>query len=121
MRRSWDHSLHAPLLSRSLLGSESDDANWYGVEENKLSTDKTRALSDPMDLDSESTVTDQKAFKTETLYLQRQVETEAKTNATVVGELLASRLHTQSPFGKLSLLLMVCSSLLIIAKTSSSP
>ena len=98
MRRSWDHSLHAPLLSRSLLGSESDDANWYRVEENKLSRDKIRALSDPMDLDSESIVTDQQAFKIETLYLQRQVEADAKTNATVVGEFLASRLHTQSPF-----------------------
>lgn len=121
MRGSWDNPLRAPLWSRSLLGSESDDAKWYEVEENKLSTDKTRASSDPMDLDSESTVTNQNAFKAEILNLQRQVEAEAKTNATVVGEPLASRLHTQSPFGKLSLLLMVCSSLLIIAKTSSSP
>ena len=82
-------------------------------------TDNTTAPSDTMDLDSGSTVTNQAAFKAETLHLQRQVE--AKTSATVVGELLASRLHTRSPFGRLSLLLIVCSSLPILAKASSSP
>ncbi|CAD6587423.1 MAG: hypothetical protein ASARMPRED_003092 [Alectoria sarmentosa] len=64
-----------------------------------------------MDLDSGSAVTNQAAFKAEILDLQRQVE--AKTSATVVSELLASRLHMRSPFGKVSLLLIVCSSLSI--------
>lgn len=118
VRGSWDNPSRPPLLSHSLSGSESDVAKWYENEASKVSTDKPRAPSDPMDLDYEFVVTDKNASKAESLYLPRQIE--AKTSETVVGALLAGRLQENPPFGSSSPLLMFCSSLLILLKTSSS-
>ena len=94
-------------------------ANWYEVEGRKGSTDKIRAPSDPMDLDSESSKTNGNALKAEPLYLPRELE--AQTSEKIVHELLAARLRTDSPFGKVVSLLMFYSSLLIPVGTSSSP
>lgn len=68
--------------------------------------DKTRAPSDPMDIDSEPFVSHKDELKAEPLYPQRHCE--AKTNDKLVDELLAARLHANSPFGKQSPRLMLC-------------
>ena len=94
--------------------SESDVASFNETGHNRVSTDNTRAPSDPMDLDIESSITHQDAIKVEPLYLQRQ--TEAK-----FCELLAARLRANSPFGDPSRVPVPYSSLLILVDDSSSP
>ena len=115
---SWDNPSRPPL-NHSVSGSESDVAKWYEVEASKVSTHNTRAPYDPMDIDSESTVIKKNAFKAEPMHLHREFE--AKSSETVVGDLLATRLDENSPFGKLSELLRFGSSLLIMVKPAQVP
>lgn len=116
---SWDNPSRPPLLNHSVSGSESDVAKRYEVEASKVSTYNTRAPYDPMDVDSESTVTNKNAFKAEPMHLQRDFE--AKSSDTVVRELLATRLDGNSPFGKFYELLRFGSSLLILVKLVQVP
>ena len=118
IRGSWENPSRPPLLGHSVSGSESDVVNWYEVEKSNGTTDKIRAPSDPMDLDSESSETNGNALKAETLYQPREVE--AQTSETIVHELLAARLRANCPFGEDVQLLHLYSSLLIPVKSSSS-
>ena len=116
---SWDNPSRPPLLGHSVSGSEGDVAKGNEIEASKASTDKTRGPSDPMDIDFESTVTNTNVFKSGPPHLQREVE--VKTSETIVGELLAARLHANSPFSKLSELLWFRPSLLILVKLVQVP
>ena len=119
IRGSWEDPSRPPLSSHSISGSESDVASWYEVEASKCPTDKIRAPSDPMDIDSESSETNKNTLKAETLYLPREIE--AQTSQKIVNELLAARLRENPPFGKVVPLQIICSSLLILVIISSSP
>lgn len=99
--------------------SKRDLANQYQDEACNVSTGNNRESPDPMNIDSETTIPSRSVLQARPLDLPDRFE--PRTSLTTVGELLAARLHENSPFGNLSPYLMFYSFLLIPVNISSSP
>ena len=95
-----DNPSRPPLLGPSLSGLESNVGKCFKMEANKVSTHKTTAQCDPMDVESEPSFLDLSTIKAEPMY--PNLHDKAKTSENNVGMLLAERLSTNSPFGNLS-------------------
>ena len=111
----WGHPPCPPPLPFLVPESKHDLANRYENEACKVSTGNIRGLTDPMDIDSAYTISNN-LLQAEDL----QSTVQARTGSTLVGESLAVRLRENPPFGNIFPLLMFYFYLLILVKFSSS-